>query len=44
MTMNYPYSTIGLVSGKLNNLIYFGTGCLIGKNIVLTCAHNCFNK
>lgn len=38
--VDYPLCSLGKVvikSGK------FGTGCLIGPNIVLTCAHVCFN-
>lgn len=39
----YPYSAVGLVRATLKKGQYRGTGCLIGPNIVLTCAHNCFN-
>ena len=44
--MKYPYSCIGLVTGfipTLNKTAY-GSGCLIGDGIVLTCAHNCYFK
>jgi V8-like Glu-specific endopeptidase len=36
----YPYSSIGLVSCLLGDQKVIGTGCLIGPNFVLTCAHN----
>ena len=43
----YPYSAIGVVHGlkSINKgvLPTFGTGCIIGPNIVLTCAHNCYS-
>ena len=41
-TFKHPFSAIGLVSGLLGEEECFGTGALIGPNIVLTCAHNCF--
>lgn len=28
---------------KFRNKNYYGTGFLVGPNIVATCAHNCFN-
>ena len=37
----YPYCSIGMVSGKVGEKDFYGTGFLIGPNIVLTCAHNC---
>lgn len=40
----YPYSAIGVVSGRDGESHYFGTGSLIGARIVLTCAHNCYDK
>ncbi len=48
-TLEYPYSAIGLITGKYKKdkkktLQYCGSGSLIGNNIVLTCAHNVFNK
>ncbi len=37
---DYPQCAVGTVKGvKIE-----GTGFLIGPDIVLTCAHNCFNK
>jgi V8-like Glu-specific endopeptidase len=38
----YPYSAIGVVHSIRNGRQVIGTGCLIGPNLVLTCAHNCF--
>jgi V8-like Glu-specific endopeptidase len=37
--LQYPLCCVGAVvsDGK-------GTGCLIGKNLVLTCAHNCYDR
>lgn len=40
MTSEYPYCSIGLVFTPFGT----GTGCLVGRNIVLTCAHNCYNE
>ena len=42
--MKYPYSAIGLVIGKEGSSASCGTGSLIGPNIVLTCAHNCYSN
>ena len=37
--LQYPLCCVGaVVSGGR------GTGCLIGKNLVLTCAHNCYDR
>ena len=41
---SYPYCCIGLVTGKLEERRYYGTGCLIGSKIVLTCAHNIYDR
>ena len=38
--IKYPHSAIGVVYSKVGNGYKFGTGCLISKNMVLTCAHN----
>ena len=43
-TEEYPYCCIGLVTGKFDNNFSYGTGFLIGPRIVLTCAHNIYNK
>lgn len=37
---NYPKNAIGLIISKEG---IFGTGFLIGPNIVLTSGHNCFS-
>lgn len=37
---HYPYSSIGLVSCEMGEQQVVGTGCQIGGNFVLTCAHN----
>ena len=46
-TMQYPYSAIGMLAMRFKdqnkNQDYFGTGFLVGPNIVLTCAHNCYS-
>ena len=41
-TTQYPYCCIGLVRGELGGERYFGTGCLINGNVVLTAAHNIY--
>lgn len=28
---------------KFKGKIFYGTGCIVGLNLVLTCAHNCFH-
>ncbi len=38
---DYPKSAIGLIVSKEG---VCGTGCLIGPNIVLTCASNCYSR
>ena len=43
-TEEYPYCSVGLVSGKMCGQNYNGTGCLIAPNIVLTCAHNLVDR
>lgn len=40
----YPYSAIGYVTGKFKDTFFYGTGCLIAPNIVLTCAHNVYDR
>ena len=32
------------MTGKLDGQNYHGTGCLISSRIVLTCAHNIFDR
>ncbi len=39
--MFYPMTSIGAVVNQEGTT---GTGCLIGPNIVLTSAHNCYNE
>ena len=43
-TRKYPYSCIGLITGRFDDKYYSGTGCLIGPKIVLTCAHNVYDR
>ena len=43
-TDHYPFSSIGLIFGEINYKQCFGTGTLIGPDIVITCAHNCYSK
>ena len=43
-TKEYPYCCIGLVTGKLRGRPFHGTGCLITSRIVLTCAHNLYDR
>lgn len=43
-TRKYPYSCIGLVTGRFGTIISNGSGCLIGPDIVLTCAHNLYDR
>lgn len=43
-TDEYPYSTIGILTFEDDYGEYWGTGTLISENIVLTCAHNLFDK
>ena len=33
-----------MIVGKFGEVKFYGTGCLIGPNIVLTCAHNIYHK
>ena len=40
----YPYCCIGLINGKFGVTNYHGTGCLIAPRIVLTCAHNLYQR
>ena len=43
-TREYPYCCIGLITSKFEEETFYGTGCLIAPKIVLTCAHNIYNK
>ena len=43
-TEKYPYCCIGLITGKFGKDFYHGTGFLIGPRIVLTCAHNLYDR
>ena len=36
------YQCIGMIVGFIGKQSYYGTGCLISSNLVLTCAHNIF--
>lgn len=40
----YPFCSIGLISSTFGFQSGQGTGCLISPNIVLTCAHNVYNR
>ena len=45
----YPYCSIGFISmdfldAEGRRFKGFGTGCLIHKRIVLTCAHNVYDR
>ena len=40
----YPYCCIGLITGQTKGARFKGTGFLIGPNIILTCAHNCYSR
>jgi V8-like Glu-specific endopeptidase len=39
----YPYSTVGLIKSNIDGQEVYGTGTIIGKKYVLTCAHNCYS-
>jgi V8-like Glu-specific endopeptidase len=41
--VKYPFSAVGIVLSIRKNRTIIGTGSLIGPNLVLTCAHNCFD-
>lgn len=43
---HHPFCAIGIVISRMNKPAkkIFGTGCLIGPDQVLTCAHNCFDR
>ena len=41
---DYPYCSVGLISGKKGVHFFHGTGTLIGNNVVLTCAHICYEE
>ena len=43
-SIEYPYCSIGLISGKKGINFFHGTGTLISNNFVLTCAHNCYEN
>jgi V8-like Glu-specific endopeptidase len=40
----YPYSCLGLIIISYKDKYSFGTGCLIGPNLVLTAANNVYHK
>jgi V8-like Glu-specific endopeptidase len=40
----YPFSALGVVYSSSSNTNNFATGCLIGSNLVLSCAHSLFDK
>ena len=40
----YPYCSIGIIDMNFGNKRGQGTGCLIGKDIVLTCGHVCYAR
>jgi V8-like Glu-specific endopeptidase len=42
--LQYPLCCVGAVVFDQGLDTYKGTGCLIGKNFVLTCAHNCYSR
>ena len=42
--LSHEYRFIGLVSSKKYSQKGYGTGFLVGKKMVLTCAHNCYDK
>lgn len=43
-TQTYPYSCIGLIIVSYKDRVKFGTGCLIGPNLILTTASNVYHK
>lgn len=42
--LTYPYKSIGLIVGKFGEKFFHGSAALISGKIVLTCAHNCYNR
>jgi V8-like Glu-specific endopeptidase/GTP-binding protein EngB required for normal cell division len=42
-TTKLPYSAIGLLVMTFDNGTYIGTGAVVGKNIILTAAHNLYS-
>ena len=43
-TTLYPYCCIGMVNIFFGGKPYYGTGILISGRIVLSCAHNIYNR
>ena len=43
-TSRPPYQSIGIITGNTSSKQIKGTGTLIARNLVLTCAHNCYYK
>lgn len=43
-TTQMPWSTVCHLRFPINGTTYVGTGCLIGKQLVLTCGHNVFDN
>ena len=41
---DYPHCSMGMVTGKFGENSFHGSGCLISSKIVLTCAHNLYNR
>lgn len=42
--LEYPYSCVGYLSIKFKSGVYGGTGCLIGKNYIITAAKNLYHR
>ena len=42
--IKYPYTCLGIVSSRFEEQYYYGTGSLITEKIVLTAAHNVYNR
>ena len=40
----YPYCCIGVITGKFGKYPFHGTGFLVASNVVLTCAHNLYDR
>ena len=43
-TAQWPNGAIGVVLSRIRGELFLGTGVLIGKNLVLTCAHNLYSR
>ena len=41
-TLSLPYCSVGLIVILIDGFYSFGTGCLVGPNVILTCAHNLY--